>query len=226
MEKTEGLIYGIFIIESMDFKNENRKKLDGWTLKKMLDLCGIKNKYYYIRTKQELERIIEVFDESSYAFLHISCHGSKSSLSLTYDEINFDELEEIIGECLYRRRLFLSACKVARFELAEHFVPKYHCLSVIGTPDNIDYDEAAIFWSAFYYKMYQVNEVSMPQADLMPTLTDISAFFKRKINYFSIIGSLSPMSINHLREFRYDSGEKILDKIRETRFQNVNRTKK
>jgi len=223
MKDISQLKYGVFIIESMDIENEAKGKLDGWALKTILDLCDIENQYFYIRTKQELESIIEIFDESEYAFLHIACHGSESSLELTLDVVSFVELENIIGECLYRRRLFLSACKAARFELAEHFIPKYNCLSVIGTPNNIDYDKAAIFWSSFYYQMYQLDKVRMPQKYLMPILEEVSNFFKFKLNYFSILGSTSSLSIDHLREFNYDSGKKTLDIKRKTRFKNINR---
>ena len=52
--------YGVFIIESMDIKNEIKGKLDGYTLKQTLDLCDIPNKYFYIRTCLELERIIKL----------------------------------------------------------------------------------------------------------------------------------------------------------------------
>jgi hypothetical protein len=215
--------YGVFIIESMDIVNEGNGKLDGWILKTILDLCDIENQYYYIRTKKELENIIEIFDESEYAFLHLACHGSESSLSLCYDDITFDELEDIIGETLYYRRLFLSACKAARFELAQHFIPKYYCLSVIGTPDNIDYDKAAVFWSSFYYLMYQMNKVSMPQTHLMPILENVTTSFKLRLNYFSVKGKLSPLSSDHLREFNYDSGKLILKKDKKTAFRNLYR---
>lgn len=217
------LKYGVFIIESMDFENESNGKLDGWALKIILDLCDIENQYFYIRTKKELENIIEIFDESEYAFLHIACHGSENSLMLTYEEIKFEELEQIIGECLYRRRLFLSACKAARFELAEYFIPKHNCLSVIGTPNNIDYDKAAIFWSSFYYQMYQLDKVKMPQKYLKPILEEVSKFFNIKLNYFSIIGSTSPKSFDHLREFNYNSGIIVLDEIKKTKYRNLNR---
>lgn len=223
MIKTGKLKYGIFIIESMRIEDEEKDNLDGWRLKSILDLCKIESQYYQIRTKKELQEIIKIFDKSKYAFLHISCHGSPSALELTYDVINFVELERIIGAELHKRRLFLSACEAARFELAEHFIPKHHCFSVIGTPDIINTDLSAIFWSAFYYKMYQVNEEAMPQTNLTPILEEISAFFKMKINYFSIITDENPNSIDHLKEFNYDSGITTLDKIRKTNFTNLHR---
>ena len=129
----DGSKYGVFIIESMDFENEANGKLDGYTLKTILDLCDIPNAYYYIRAKLEFQKIIIEFEKSEFRFLHIACHGNTRELCFTLESIEFFELEMIIGDILYQRRLFLSACKVALFELAEYFVPKYHCFSVIGT---------------------------------------------------------------------------------------------
>ncbi len=215
--------YGIFIIESMDIKNEIDKKLDGFALKTILDLCDIPNKYFYIRTKLELEKVIKLFNKSNYGFLHLACHGTESGIELTFDTITFDELELIIGGNLYHRRLFLSACKVARFELAEHFIPKYHCYSIIGSPDKIAYDKAAVFWSSFYYQIYQLNKFHMPQSNLCPILENVTKAFNIKINYFSIIRNDSPRSMQHLREFHYDSGVPKYDMVKETRFKNIYR---
>ncbi len=153
-DESETSEYGVFIIESMDAINERQGNLDGYALKTILDLCGIPNIYYHIRTKLELEEVLKEFETSKFRFLHIACHGNKKELALTYESIEFSELEMILGDYLYHRRLFLSACEVAVFELAQFFIPKYHCFSVIGTPNEITYDKAAIFWSSFYYFMY------------------------------------------------------------------------
>jgi hypothetical protein len=153
--------FGVFIIESMDLKNETNKKLDGFALKTILDLSDIPNKYFYVRTKLELEYLVEEFKESKYRYLHIACHGNAKGLSLCIEDVLFSELDEILGEDLKYRRLFLSSCKSTRFELAEYFIPHYHCFSVIGTPKNIDYDKAAIFWSSFYYLMYLKDKKKM-----------------------------------------------------------------
>lgn len=211
--------YGIFIIESMDTINENKGKLDGYALKTILDLCDIPNIYYYIRTKLELEKVIEEFEISNYSFLHIACHGNKEELALTYESIDFEELGFLLGGYLYRRRLFLSVCEVAVFELAQHFIPKCHCYSVIGTPDEIDYDKAAIFWSSFYYLMYINNNSQMFQADISPTLLKVSELFNVNLNYFSIINNRNPKSIDHLNEICISAG-KATNKIRKTPFNN------
>ena len=215
--------YGVFIIESMDMVNESNEKLDGYTLKKILDLCDIPCIYRYIRTKLELEMIIEEFEGSCYRFLHLSCHADKKGIALTYEEVDFEELDLIIGNYLYHRRLFLSACEVAVFELSEHFIPKYHCFSVIGTPDTIDYDKAAIFWSSFYYLMYSNDQKQMVQADILPTLLKVSETFNVNLNYFSIIKDSHPKSLDHLKEFTITAGKQT-SKVRKTQFKNQFRT--
>lgn len=217
MEKSK---YGVFIIESMDLENEGKGKLDGYMLKNILDLCDIPSDYFYIRTKLELKKVILEFKKSTYRFLHIACHGNKKELGLTFESISFEELETILGKHLFHRRLFLSSCKAAQFELAEYFIPKYHCYSVIGSPDNINYDEAALFWSSFYYLMFKNDTEQMVQVNILPTLLNITKVHEIKLNYFSIIKNSNVKSINHLREINIESGEIVGDKVKQTRFQN------
>lgn len=212
--------YGVFIIESMDLENERKGKLDGFALKTILDLCDIQNEYYYIRTILELKYVIDKFKDSDFGFLHIACHGNEEGLSLCFEDIIFEELELLLGKHLKYKRLFLSACKVARFELAKYFIPKYHAYSVIGTPDNIDYDKAAVFWSSFYYLMYSIDRVQMYQVNLLPTLKTISKTFNLRLDYFSIIKESNPKSMTHLREIHIKNGDKIFDKVRDTEFVN------
>lgn len=212
--------YGVFIIESMTLDNEKDKKLDGFALKTILELCGIPNEYYYIRTKLELSHVMEKFKESNFLCLHISCHANKDELGLTFDRVNFAELNTIIGKYLFHRRLFLSACELTTFKLAQYFIPHYHCFSVIGSPDAIDYDKAAVFWSSYYYLMYNEDKFLMNQVKIRPILRNITKTFQLKLNYFSIINDAHPNSLTHLREINYENGEEIIDQARETEFIN------
>lgn len=223
-KKTGGREYGVFIIESIDYENEQAENLDGYSLHSMLSLCGIESRYHFIRTKKELKFLMKEFDKSNYAFLHLACHGNEEELSLALDDIPFSELGKIIGESMYRRRLFLSACMASRFELAEQLIPRFHCLSVIGTPNEIHIDQAAVFWSTFYYLMYQDDTVSMPQKLLMPTIVKMTNMFGMKLNYFSIIRNSNPRSINHLRQILFDRGKTTYDKVNKTGFRNQFRT--
>jgi hypothetical protein len=205
----------------MDWDNEAKGKLDGQALKTILDLCDIRNEYIYIRTRQEFEHSIETFGDSDFGFLHISCHGNDQEICLTMDDINFEDLGMIMGPYLKYRRLFLSACKAACFSLAEHFIPRHHCYSIMGAADTIDYDKAAIFWSSYYYLIYRDNQERMWQRDIIPTLKNITRAFNESLNYFSIINEKYANSNVNLREIHFQNGEVIFDNVKKTRFQNL-----
>jgi hypothetical protein len=213
--------YGVFIIESMDWDNEANGKLDGVALKTILDLSDIPNQYIYIRTRQEFEHAIELFRDTGYGFLHISCHGNEEGICLTMDYISFEDLEIIMGPHLKYRRLFLSACKAACFAMAEYFIPRHHCYSIMGAADTIDYDKAAIFWSAYYYLMYRDDQQRMWQRNIIPTLQNITRTFSDALNYFSIINERNPKSKFSLREIHFQNGDIIFDQVKPTRFENL-----
>lgn len=213
--------YGVFIIESMDWENERNGKLDGLALKTILDLSDIPNDYIYIRTRIEFEHAIDLFKDSDFGFLHMSCHGSDEGLIFTIDEIEFADLELIIGPSLKYRRLFLSACKVACFALAEYFIPKHHCYSIMGSPGAIDYDKAAIFWCSYYYLMYRDDKIRMWQRNIIPTLKNITRTYSETLNYFSIINERYPTAKTSLRELRFESGSIAFDGVKATRFENL-----
>jgi hypothetical protein len=213
--------YGVFIIESMDWDNEAKGKLDGYALKTILDLSDIPNQYIYIRTYQEFEHAMELFKETDYGFLHISCHGNEEGICLTMDDLSFEDLGLIMGPYLKYRRLFLSACKAASFALAEYFIPRYHCYSIMGAADTIDYDKAAIFWSSYYYLMYRDDQKRMWQKNIIPTLQNITRTFDESLNYFSIINERNPKSKFSLREIHFQNGSIKSDQVKATRFENL-----
>ncbi len=213
--------YGVFIIESMDWENEQSGKLPGFALKTILDLCGIDNAYYYIRTKKELQKVIKEFKKSDYFFMHIACHGDDHGLELTIDYLDFKVLGKILGPHLRYRRLFLSACSAACPAFAEQFIPKYHCYSVIGSPDVIDYDKAAILWSSFYYLMYGNDQKHMYQKYLIPTLENVTRLFNEPINYYSIIKDTEEKSKTHMREIHFKNGQRVVSRSIKTNFENV-----
>jgi hypothetical protein len=213
--------YGVFIIESMDWDNEVNGKLDGVALKTILDLSDIPNSYIYIRTRKEFEYAMKIYQETDFGFLHISCHGNDEGICLTMDDITFGELGAIMGPYLKYRRLFLSACKAACFSLAEQFIPHYHCYSVMGPTDTIDYDKAAIFWSSYYYLMYSDNQERMWQRDIIPTLKNITRTFSEQLSYFSIINEDNKLSKFSLREIHFQNGQEVFDDTIKTKFENI-----
>ena len=151
--------YGVFIIETLSLEDEKNGRLDGQILKDILDLCEIPNDYYYIRTSHELEEIINEFEESKLRYLHLSCHASESQIAFTFENLFFREVAEIIGSKLKNKRIFISACEASNFEFAKCIIPKFGCTSLIGSPDKINFDKAAVFWSSFYHLMLSLIHI-------------------------------------------------------------------
>jgi len=153
----------------------------------MLNLSGkSKTKYYYIRTKRELQKIVDIFDESQHRYLHISCHANETSMSTTFDEIAYDELGEMLEPCIDKRRVFVSACEMANYKLAKKLLKNTGCYSLIGPSRSINFDDAAAFWISFYHLMFKANESGMGRKNLRWCITELSALFNEPINYFAL----------------------------------------
>jgi hypothetical protein len=127
----------------MDIDDEVNGRIEGEVLKKLLDFCEVPNEYHYVRTISEFKKKVELFKQSGFLCFHLSCHANKSVLGLTTEPLDFETFEEVFGETSYHRRIFLSACSAANFNLAKHFIPKYHCYSLIGSPIPIGISKAA-----------------------------------------------------------------------------------
>jgi len=175
----------VFIIESLEFEDEEKDLYEGKVLSKILNLNGIDSQYYYIRTKQELDEIIQKFDESDYRYLHISCHGSPNSLETTLDSVSFNELNEMLASCLDKKRVFISACEMVNESLAEALISETGCYSVIGPSEPVLFSDATIFLASFYHLMFGENEKSMKRGEIKTVLEKTTDLFDVKVNYFS-----------------------------------------
>ena len=100
----------VFIIETLNFEDEEKFRFEGGILSDILSLSGIETKYFYIRTAKEFKEVVSQFNKSQFRYLHISCHGGKNSVWTTLDEITYQELSIILKDKLNKKRLFLSAC--------------------------------------------------------------------------------------------------------------------
>ena len=181
----------VFIIESLEFEDEEKGYYEGEIISKILNLSQIEHRYYYIRTKAELEYLISEFVNLNYRYLHISCHGSKKSISTTFDEIKFNELALMLGDKLDRKRLFLSSCLSTNEKLANEILAISNCFSIIGPDKKIFMDDAAIFWSSFYQVMFKKNPKAMNRENLENVLKDLKRLFKIPLRYFSTSKSSS-----------------------------------
>ena len=130
----------VFIIESLKLEDEEKRRQEGEIISRILNLSGkTKTKYYYIRTKRELDEITDIFDDSRYRYLHISCHANDLSMSTTFDEIEYSELGEMLAPCLDRRRIFVSACEMSNYKLAKELLYNTGCYSLIGPSRPINF---------------------------------------------------------------------------------------
>ncbi|WP_266029767.1 CHAT domain-containing protein [Brucella intermedia] len=174
----------LFIIESLTLEDEDAGRQEGEILSRMLRLAGKDGtRYYYIRTKRELEEMIDLFEDSDYRYLHISCHANTRGMATTFDHISFVELGKMLAPCLEGRRVFVSACQMAHENLAKQLLPETGCYSLIGPQNAINFDDAAAFWVAFYQLMFK--EPSMKREELQRRVRELSAIFEEPINYFA-----------------------------------------
>ncbi len=147
---------GVFIVESLGFKDEEKKRFEGQILRDMLTLSGKEVEYWYVRTWKELtDDIFQRFYDSKLRYLHLSCHGSATHISLTLDDIPFEEFGKEIREYLPNRRLFVSACEVVNQpDLSSEVNPDQECYSIIG-PDDAGFASTMLLrmWASFYHLM-------------------------------------------------------------------------
>ena len=176
----------VFIIESLEFEDEENKHFEGEIISQILNLSGIAHKYYYVRTKSEFEYLLEEFVDLNYRYLHISCHGDKNSISTTLDDINFKDLSIMLGDKLDRKRLFLSSCLSTNENLAKSILSISDCFSIIGPNKKIYMDDAAIFWASFYQIMFKRNPMAMKRESLESLLKELKKLHKISLKYYSV----------------------------------------
>jgi hypothetical protein len=175
----------VFIIESLEFEDEENGYFEGEIVSKILNFSDIEHKYYYIRTKAEFEYLLEKFVSLHYRYLHISCHGSKDSISTTLDKIGFDDLSILLSDKLDKKRLFLSSCLSTNKYLANRIMAASDCFSIIGPDKEINMDDAAIFWASFYQIMFKNNPKMMSHNSLIKLLIELKKLYNIPLKYFT-----------------------------------------
>lgn len=175
----------LFIIESLGLDDEDSKSQEGEILSQMLKLSGKeKTKYFYIRTERELDEIVDLFDESNYRYLHISCHANGKEMATTFDPVSYAKLGQMLAPCVKGRRVFVSACEMANDTLAGALLKNTGCYSLIGPAEAIRFGDAAAFWTTFYHLMFKLNHGAMKHRNLEFYVDELSDLFGEPINYF------------------------------------------
>jgi len=175
----------VFIVESLRFADEKRDLFEGRFVSQILALSGSLSEYVYLRTKKELEEVMDHFASSGYRYLHFSCHGNDNEIALTLDDIPFDEFGQMVAPYLENRRVFFSSCEVMNEHLANALLNRTGCYSVIGPSRSIDFDRAAIYWASFYHLMLRDEAQSMKRDRLKETTATLQHLFGVHMRYFS-----------------------------------------
>jgi hypothetical protein len=150
----------------------------------MLELARRPVLYRYIRTAKELEKMLQQFNGTTFRYLHLACHGDRSGIALTYDELNLRPLADVLAPFMNNRRLFISACQAAQLPLAEPLLNSSRCYSVVGPADDIDFRDAAIAWASFYVLMSKNDPKRMVRADIESNLARVCTFYGVSFNAF------------------------------------------
>lgn len=175
----------VFIIESLRFDDEEESRGEGKFLSHILRLSERRYKYYYIRTRSELEEVLDRFETSAFRYLHISCHANQNGIALTLDELSISELGAILQPYLEGRRVFFSACELATDRLARALLKGTGCYSVVAPSQTVNFDEAALFWASLYHLMFKGEKTVMKNADLAKNLEALSSVFGITVRYFT-----------------------------------------
>ena len=168
----------VFILESLSFNDEEEQRYEGKILCEILRMCGKTPRYYYFRTEAELLELVTLFRNSNYRYLHISCHGSTSTIHTTLGEISYLRFAEIFKNHLRNRRLFLSACSVGNKMLSTEIQKTNKKIDSIAAPaDDIEFRHAAALWSALYVRLFSLDNDRMKSREIEFALTKICGLF-------------------------------------------------
>ena len=182
-------IFSLFIIESLEFRDEQKLRFEGKLLTDILRMSrqGIEVEYLYIRTHKELSVALKRFRRSKKRYLHMSCHGNPDEIGLTLDTVPFEDFADEIAPYMdLRQRLFFSACSVVNKKLATAVMQASGCQSVIGPKEDISFGDAALMWASFYHLMFRDKDQNkMTSGKIGWALRRIHYAFQREFVYFT-----------------------------------------
>jgi hypothetical protein len=174
----------VFIIESLKFEEEQDYR-EGQMIAQALRMSLKEPQYRYVRTKTELAHFVDEFEDSGYRYLHISCHGSHTGVSMTLDDLMIAEFADIVGPVLDRKRLFLSTCQASTARMAEAVFAKGGCMSLAGPANLMNFDDSVVLWTAFYHLMFKADANRMKRLQIEATLSSLAKLLGEQVNFHS-----------------------------------------
>lgn len=168
----------VFIVESLSDRDEKLGRYDGRVLAEVLKICRKPPEYKYVRTKVELRSAFEDFARSDCRYLHLSCHADEVGIATTQDDLSYEELAELLGSSLSRRRLFVSACCAGTQEFAEmldHRNIQMH--SVVAPVGSVPFSVSVAFWGAFYVRLFNIDRKKMSNGEIRTAIQPLCDYF-------------------------------------------------
>jgi hypothetical protein len=175
--------YGVFIIESLHLGDEPDAKV----MNKILNMSNIVTLYNYAHSVAEFERLLEEFKKSNFRYLHLSCHADSKGLEIDGEDYTNQRLANFLKGGMNNKRLFMSACQGANRSLANKVIIGSGAMSLIGTPTDLYFDKAVLFWPSFYHVINKLDSEHMNRKILIKTLQKCTDLFGVQINYYSKI---------------------------------------
>ena len=175
--------YGVFIIEFLREGDYN----EGDNLNEILKLSRIPAKYLWVDTEEELQMALAKFNSSNFRYLYISCHADNEGFELNGNSISNLEFKRMSDKYLKNKRVFISACRGANRELASYLIVGNGAYSLIGTPTDVDFDKAALFWPSFFHLINEIDANKMRRVDIINITKKLVQLFDIPIHYYSKI---------------------------------------
>jgi hypothetical protein len=174
----------VCIVESLEFLQEDSLK-EGEIISRTLRLSDKPAHYTYLRSSDEMKAFAKEFGRSKHRYLHVSCHGNASAFFTTTGRMSAVDFAEMLAPYVDNRRVFLSACQAAQSEFAKSLLSNSECWSVLAPVNNIYFDDAAIFWSAFYHIMFKDNPDTMNRSGIERTVKKCADLINAEFSCFS-----------------------------------------
>lgn len=174
-----------FILESLSLADENAGRMDGKILYDTLKLHGKSPIYYYFRTQAELVKLAEIFRNSGYRYLHMSCHGDEQNVAFTFSSSTYEAFAQIFEGKLNNRRIFISGCHLGNKAFASALFARNGGMYSLTAPrKKVYFDQTVAFWSAFYYLMHAHDTEAMKKAQITEALSQLSQLFEMPVGHF------------------------------------------
>jgi len=180
----------VFIIESLHEEDFDSNRV-GKVIEQVLIMGAMKPIYRYVKTYQELQMAMQEFHHSNYRYLHLSFHGDEESFETHFGVLPFNQLLPSLNGIVRGKRVFISSCEVVthvNHELANILIRNAGCVSLVGSYEEIAFNDAALMWSTFYYLCFrdQKDRIKIRREDITGNLKTLTRLFRLNLNYYAL----------------------------------------